>query len=173
MTLHERTDSPGQTPRGHPRTADTVAQLRCPVSFRALPTRKASLKLEKSPRPPCPPHPWRAHSHLRQRKLAGPTGTFLCGGARGWRRAGGRDEGRGVAGRQAAGSSYTKAPVSALLPPGTDINNTYIYLYICVSVCIYIHTYPSGLGATHFPKRPGHGRVCSCSGWGLRHRTRG
>lgn len=53
-----------------------------------------------------------------------------------WRRAGGRDEGRGVAGGQAAGSGYTKAPVSALLPPGTEINNMYIYLYI----------YTSGLG---------------------------
>lgn len=98
-----------------------------------------------------PPRPWKkiilgppsaslcpAHSHLGQRKLASPTGTFVWGGGAGAvSGAGGRDEGRGAPAEQAgSGQSLHKGPSVCPSCPHADINK----------MCIYLFIYTSGLG---------------------------
>lgn len=115
----------GQTPREKPgkdpgdtqgqQTQTDSSRLRSPI-----PSPPGKLPCSwKSPQAPLPASPvacpltpqaeeaGRPHRNLSVREGGGE-----------WRRAGSRDEGRGVAGGQAAGSGYTKAPVSAPPAPG-------------------------------------------------------
>jgi hypothetical protein len=111
------------------------------------------------PSAPLPASPWRAHSHLGQRKLAGLTGTFVCGGSGGGQAAGTKGEEWRAGGQQLyKGSSVCSSC------PRMGINNMYIYLYI----------YPSGLGrrlGAHTPLRAWHGRFCPCGGQGTQPLT--
>lgn len=71
-----------------------------------------------------------------------------------------------MAGGQAAGSGYTKAPVSAPPAPGTDINNMYVYLYIYI---------PAGwgqkAGGHTLPQGPEHSTDLLLRGLGAQRHT--
>lgn len=144
QTPRERPAEDLETPRDR-RCRQTAARLRHPNPSRTLPTRK----LPRSWKPPGPPaRPAVACPLTPRAEEAGrPHRNLAVWGERG--RAGGRGEWRGAASGQAAGSGYTKAPVSAPPAPGPDINNMYIHLYI------YTGRPGRAAGAACSPEGPG------------------